>query len=113
MDRNELDNDFDSGDFEGFEEFDEEFTEVETLVMTDDDGAETVFLVIDKVEFNGSVYLLIVEEEKAEDDEADAVLIKQKNGADGECSYEDLADDEFEEVAKILSKQSGEYDIEY
>jgi len=96
-------NDFlDSGDFE----------EIETLVMTDEEGNDTEYVIIDSIDHKGSTFLLVVETAMVEDDEADAIVLKQVGEDEENYRYEEPTDEEFEEIVRLLNEQSNEYDIE-
>ena len=99
-----------SDELDSFDELDDG---LETIVMTDENGEETTFFVIDEVEHAGNMYLLLLEESIAEDEEADAVIFKQVSDEGDEFVYEPLSDDEFEAVAKILSERLDDYDITF
>ena len=104
-----MSNDFntDDFDFEGGE-----FDEIETLIMEDENGVETEFIIVDSLDHNGATFLLVVDMNSAEDDEADAILLKQVGEDEANYSYEEPTDEEFEEIARILNERSDEYDIE-
>jgi len=91
---------------------DGEFEEIETLIMTDEDGNDVEYVIIDTVEHKGATFLLVVEMAMVEDDEADAILLKQVGEDEESYSYEEPTDEEFEEIARLLNEQSDEYDIE-
>jgi len=86
--------------------------EIETLIMTDENGNETEYVIIDTVDHKGSTFLLVVEMALVEDDEADAILLKQVGEDEETYSYEEPTDEEFEEIARLLNDQSDDYDIE-
>lgn len=95
-------------------EFDDDLGDVvETIIMTGDNGAEVEYLIIDEVEHKNAKYLLVVEGSKADDDEADALIFKQVEESENEFVYEELSDEEFDEVAKILSERLDEYEIDF
>ncbi|GFI61910.1 hypothetical protein IMSAG049_01081 [Clostridiales bacterium] len=92
------------------ENFDEE---MEIITMIDDDTDEEVdFAVIDRKEFNGTEYILVIESEAADDDEVEAIILKAIGESDEEITYSLVEDeDEFQAVASIFD--SDEYDVEY
>lgn len=95
-------------------EFDDDLGDVvETIIMTGDNGEEVEYLIIDEVEHKNAKYLLVVEGSKADDDEADALIFKQVEESENEFVYEELSDEEFDEVAKILSERLDEYEIDF
>lgn len=98
-------------DNENFDEIDGE-GEYEIIVMTDDEGNETEFCIIDEVTDGGATYLLMVESEFADDDESDAVIFKEVIDGD-DAVYEEIEDDaEFERVAALFKKGDSDYDLE-
>jgi len=103
-----MSNNFDENEF-----YDEgEMDEIETLIMTDEDGVETEYVIIDTLQHKGGTFLLVVEMNAVEDDEADAILLKQIGEDEENYSYEEPTDEEFEEIARILNENSDDYDIE-
>jgi len=93
-------------------DFDEEFAEIETLIITDENGVETEHVIIDTVEMAGANFLLVVDANHAEDDEAEVFVLKQVGEDDENFNYEEPTDEEFESIAAILSERSDEYDVE-
>ena len=93
--------------------FDEELTEeFETLILTDEDGIDTEFMVVDSLECDGNSYILVLEAALIDDEDAEAMILK-KVKEDGEDSYELIEDDdEFNKVADLFAKQSEEYDVQ-
>ena len=85
----------------------------DTISMMDDDGIEKNFFIIDVAEDSNSVqYLLVVEEDEFEEDEVEAVILKQDTD-DGEDSIFSILKDELEidRVSKLFSG-SDNYEIE-
>ena len=52
----------------------EEFEEFETMILTDEDGQEVEFAIIDNTELDGTTYLLVVEAELIDDENAEALI---------------------------------------
>ena len=102
------------------EEFNEDledvdFDDLETITMTDEDGSEIEFYVVDELEYSGAKYLLVVEAEGFDDDEADAIILKETGQEDEEIIYEAIEDDnEFKAVSEMFSANldDGDYEIE-
>ncbi|HIT72073.1 hypothetical protein B5E58_01670 [Tyzzerella sp. An114] len=92
----------------------EEFEEFETVIMTDEDtGEEIEFAIIDNTEHKGNRYLLVVESEYIDDEESEAVILKEVSLAGDDVTYALVEDDdEFDEVADIFSAMGEEYDVE-
>ncbi len=101
--------DFDLNEF-GEEDFCEEHP---TIVMYEDDGTETEFCVISSVENEGINYLLVIESSLIDDDEAEAVILKEVMGEGDEAFFEIVEDDEeFEKCVAIFKNCNDDYDIE-
>jgi len=81
--------------------------------IKDDNGVEIEFCVVDELERNGVRYMLVVETDLIDDDEAEAVIFKEVGGDKDEMVFEELDDDEFEEVAKLFDARLEDYDIEF
>ena len=91
---------------------DELMDDFETVTLTDDDGEEIEFAIIDTTEDNGKVYILAVETSMLEDEESEATLFKKGLTDDGQDVYELIEDDdEFNRIAGLF-QHSGEYDVE-
>ena len=103
----------DDGEFKNADDFDEEDEEIEIITLTDDDGVETEFIIVDELTDGGVNYVLMIEKEFSEDDESDAIIFKETPGEDGESVYEEIEDDdEFNRVADLFTQNSDDYDIE-
>ncbi len=91
---------------------DELIEEFETVTL-EDNGEEIEFVILDSVEDNGNTYVLAVETDQIEDEEAEANLFKKIKTDDGEV-YELIDDDdEFNKIAGIFQLTSNEdYDVE-
>ena len=94
-----------------FEEVNE--MEFETVTMTDENGAEVEFSIIDNVACGGERYLLVVETELMDDDETDAIILKEVSINTDDVTYELVEDDaEFDRVADLFSQKAEDYDVE-
>ncbi len=83
-----------------------------TVVITDESGKETEFFIIDEIEYKGETYLLVIETEFIEDDEAEAVIFKEVGEDKDDLVYEEPEDEEFEAVIKLFGERLEDYDIE-
>ena len=74
----------------------------ELLTLTDENGNETDFVIIEGLEHNETLYLALVEAEHADDEECEFIILK--NIADGDedslISIED--EDEFNTVRELF-----------
>jgi uncharacterized protein YrzB (UPF0473 family) len=85
----------------------------EILTVTDDETGESLdLLVLGTLEYKGGTYKLVVEAERADDDDAEATIFKIAQ-EDGGLSLEQIPDDaEFGALAKRFAEKTGEeYDI--
>ena len=104
MDKDQNINDMDE------ELLDEE--EFDTVTMTDEDGLDVEFVIIDRASLDGVNYLLVVESEYMDDDEPEAILLKQVGDDDEDLSYEMLEEGEEFDKAAELFEDNEEYDLE-
>ncbi len=74
--------------------------EDEILTLTDEEGNEHDFSVIDMIEMEGSEYAILVPIEDQEGDEDEAIILKIVTDDDGNEVLVDIEDDEeWEKVA--------------
>ena len=87
--------------------------EFETVTMTDETGAEVEFFIIDNVACGGERYLLVVETELMDDDETDAIILKEVSINTDDVTYELVEDDaEFDRVADLFAQKGEDYEVE-
>jgi Protein of unknown function (DUF1292). len=93
--------------------FEDDFEEFETIMLTDEEGKEVEFAIIDAIETEGQSYILLLEAELLDDENAEAMILK-KIAEDGEeVNYELIEDDaEFDKVAELFQNGNDEYDVE-
>ena len=97
-----------SGIFDEVEEL-----EFEVVTMTDENGQEVEFSIIDNVASGGERYLLVVETELMDDDETDAVILKEVSINADDVTYELVEDDaEFDRVADMFAQKGEDYEVE-
>lgn len=93
-----------------FEEINE--NEFETVTMTTEDGEEVEFSIIDNVACGGERYLLVVETEFMDDDEAEALILKETSINTDDVTYELVEDDaEFDRVADLFQQKGEDYEV--
>lgn len=94
--------------------FDEaEEMEFEVVTMTDENGEEVEFSIIDNVACGGERYLLVVETELMDDDETDAIILKEISINTDDVTYEWVEDDaEFDRVADLFAQKGEDYSVE-
>ncbi|MBR4015464.1 MAG: DUF1292 domain-containing protein [Anaerotignum sp.] len=94
-----------------FEEIEE--MEFEVVTMTDENGDEIEFSIIDNVACGGERYLLVVETELMDDDETDAVILKEVSINADDVTYELVEDDaEFDRVADLFAQKGEDYEVQ-
>ncbi len=94
--------------------FDDELTEeFETIMLTDENGDEAEFVIIDTLENEGESYILVVETAYIDDEDAEYMLLKKVEEEGEDVSYELIEDDdEFDKVAALFAEKSDDYDVE-
>lgn len=100
---------------ENNEEFlDEEMEEFSTIVMTDEDGNEAEYLVVDEFEHKGTNYVVMMLEEFEEEENVEAVIFKQviEEGAGDELVYEEISEEEYNAIEEVLRKRLAEFEID-
>jgi len=101
-----------SGLNEGFEEAEEDF-ECDTITMTDENGEEREFVVIDSFEDKGVNYMLVVDAGEMDDEESEAFVLKEVSSDGDESVFEFIDDDEeFDRIVNLFQDGSEDYDIE-
>jgi len=94
-----------------FEEVNE--MEFETVTMTDEEGVEVEFSIIDNVACGGERYLLVVETELMDDDETDAIILKEVSINTDDVTYVVVKDDaEFDRVADLFAQRAEDFEVE-
>lgn len=84
----------------------------EVVAMTDDEGNETEFFVIDGIDVEKSRYLLLVRTEDFDKDEPEAFIFKEISVSEDECTYEPVEDDnEYNKVMLLLQDEDSEYEM--
>jgi len=86
--------------------------EFETIVMTDEDGNDVEYVIIDEFIHEDVNYLIMVQADNADDDEAEAVIFKQVEASDEEFIYEEIDENEYNNLEPILKVRLEELDID-
>lgn len=93
-----------------FEEAEE--LEFEIVTMTDEDGTDVEFSIIDNVASGTDRYLLVVETEKMDEDETQALILKEVAIDANDITYEMVEDDaEFDRVAELFAQKGEDYEV--
>ncbi|MBC7338263.1 MAG: DUF1292 domain-containing protein [Firmicutes bacterium] len=89
---------------------------MDTVVLTDEDGKEHEFAIVDVIEVEGKDYaiLLPMGEEADEEEEGDAVILRIDTDEKGEDVLVDIEDDEeWEKVAEAWEAMVDEDDLDF
>jgi uncharacterized protein YrzB (UPF0473 family) len=85
----------------------------EIITMFGDDGEEIEFTVINAMEYDGTNYLLVIETEFSEDDDTEALLLKEVSENGKDFFYATVEEDEeFEKMVEIFSADNDNYELE-
>ena len=94
--------------------FDGEDETYEVVTMTDDDGTETDFFVVDGIDVDNSRYLLLVKADEFESEEPEAFLFKEIETEGEECIYEPVEDEaEYNKVLVLLQDEDADYEMKF
>ena len=85
----------------------------EIITLFDDDGNQSNYIIVDGVEYNGKVYLALVAEEEADQDECEFLILRADQGGDEELLTTIEDENEFNEVMKLLDAKLEEDDSDY
>lgn len=89
----------------------DEKDDLESIVMTDEDGNDVEFMIIDQILFDGNRYILVVEKENADEDEPEATILKELENTEDDITYVRV-EEEFDEVVELFSRNNKDYDLE-
>jgi len=93
-------------------EHDMDDVELEVIVMTDDDGNEVEYAVIDEFDHDDVTYLIMIKAENVDDDEAEAAIFKQVGASEEEFVYEEIDEEEYAGLEDMLKSRLAEFDID-
>ena len=83
------------------------------ITMMDEDGNSVDFAVLDEASYNGVEYLLVLEEDAMDDDDAEASIIKAVSTEGDDVIYEFVDDDEELTAVAGLFQDNDDYDLEF
>ena len=86
--------------------------EMDTIIMTDEDGNEVEHVVVDEFEHNGTNFLVMMRADEIDNDEVEAVIFKQMEVTEDEFVFEEISEDEYNELEPILKLRLAEFDID-
>lgn len=96
-----------------FKEFDDDSEDIyDTITMTDENGEEIEFIIIDGIEVEAQKYLLVVAADDMDNDEPEATILKECS-IDGEEAIYELVEDEteFNKIYIMLQDNDSDYDM--
>ena len=86
----------------------------EVVTMTEDDGTETDFFVIDGIDYKDTKYLLLVRAEDFDKDEPEAFIFKETEDDNENCIYEPVEDDaEYNKILVLLQDENADYEMKF
>ena len=94
-------------------QFDEDLEEeFEIVSMEDENGVETEFVIIDHIASGGNRYLLVLESSLMEEEEADAIILKEIAINADDVTYEWVEEEEeFDRISALFAERESEYDV--
>ncbi|BBF43268.1 hypothetical protein lbkm_1955 [Lachnospiraceae bacterium KM106-2] len=85
----------------------------EKIIFTTEDKEEVEFYVLEQTRISGINYLLIADSIDEEDDEANALILKEKESDDNDVIYDIVEnDEELAAVSKVFETMMDDIDIE-
>ncbi len=81
------------------------------LTLTDEEGNEVNFEIIDAVENEGKTYVLLVPAEAAEDDEVEVIMLRVEDNGEEDVLVTVDDEDEFNAIAELFDKKAEEYEL--
>lgn len=99
-------------DIDGIDFFEDDEDVYDVITMTNEDGSEEDFFVIDGIDVEKVRYLLLVKAEDFEEEEPEAYIFKEVEVNENECTYEPVEDDaEYNKVMILLQNDDAGYEI--
>ncbi len=85
----------------------------ETITFTTEDGEEVEFYVLEETMINGTNYILVADSDN-EEEEANALILKEQSVGDDEEVIYDVVEDESEllSISKVFEELLDDIDIE-
>ena len=83
---------------------------LERIIFTSEDGENVEFFVLEQTRIAGVNYILVAD---SEDEEAEALILKEQDGEGEEAIYEIVEDDdELNAISKVFIEMMEDVDIE-
>lgn len=87
----------------------------EIITLYDEENNQTDYVIVDGVEYEGKMYLALVEAEHADDDECEFIILRADNENDEDVLTSIEDEKEFDAVMQLFSEKfddDDEYEIE-
>ncbi len=81
------------------------------LALTDEEGNEVNFEIIDALEHEGKTYVLLTPAEAGEEDEVEVVMLRVEDDGEEDILVTVDDEDEFNTVAALFDAKAEEYDL--
>ena len=82
----------------------------DTVTLYDEDGNATEFAIIDGVEYNGNLYLALVEADQVNEEECEFLILK-KDKDDPDLLVTIESEEEFTAVMEVFDEKLDEYEL--
>jgi putative Holliday junction resolvase len=92
--------------------FDMDDVEMEALVVTDDEGNELEYIIIDEFAHNGTNFMVMVKAEDVDNDEVEAVIFKQLQADGEEFVFEEISEEEYGALEEMLKNRLENFGID-
>mgnify|MGYP002560556373 CR=1 FL=1 len=100
--------------FEDLDLFADQDETYEVVTVTDDDGTEQDYYIIDGIVDNDTRYILLVKTEDFDLDEPEAFILKEVEINEDECTYEPVEDEEeYNRVILLFQDEDSEYEMKF
>ncbi len=88
--------------------------ELSVITLTDEDGNEIDFIVLNGAAVGGTKYMLVVCAEDYDEEEPEAYIIKEVKDDGDEISFEFVEDDnEYAQAAVVLNSEDSDYEMKF
>lgn len=86
----------------------------EVITITDEDGEQLDFFVIDAIDIENKKYLLVVSTQDYDEDEPEASILKEVSTEGDDIIYEFVEDDnEYNKALILFQDNDGDYEMEF
>ena len=94
--------------------FDMDDVEMESLIVTDDDGNELEYIIIDEFAHKGTNFLVMMKADEDDEEDVEASIFKQIQAGsdDEEFVFEEITEEEYDEIESILKARLKEQGID-